>query len=266
MTTPSDPGAPPRVEPAEGRERRLHPWSWLFVLLSQLRQFIVPLFATFFLGGDRNELLPLIGVGVLALVSVAQYFTYRYRVGSEGLTIRSGLFQRTVRHIPFDRLHNVALQQSLLHRWFGVAEVRLESAGGSRPEASMRVLSLADAHALEKRVRDRAAGPSTVVAGDDAGEMLLALDSGELVRLGLISNRGMFLVATAFAAFTQVNQRLLGEMARSVGQVLLGWSRELHLSGAGMVVGAVALVVLALVAVRALSVAHAFQHFHGFVL
>ena len=36
-------------------ERRLHPWSWLFVLLQQLRQFIFPLIAAFFFGGDRNE-------------------------------------------------------------------------------------------------------------------------------------------------------------------------------------------------------------------
>ena len=35
-------------------DRRLHPWSWLFVLLQQLRQFIVPIIAAFFFGGDRN--------------------------------------------------------------------------------------------------------------------------------------------------------------------------------------------------------------------
>ena len=30
---------------ADDAERRLHPWSWLFVLGQQLRQFIVPLVA-----------------------------------------------------------------------------------------------------------------------------------------------------------------------------------------------------------------------------
>jgi putative membrane protein len=161
------------------RERRLHPWSWLFVLVQQLKQFALPLLVLLVTGrGDRNELWPLIGVGVLALVSVAQYFTYRYRVGAEGLTIRSGLLQRTVRHIPFARVHNVALQQSLLHRVFGVAEVRLESAGGVRPEASMRVLSLRDAQALERIVREHAqAAPAGSEDAAAAAPPLLVLDA-----------------------------------------------------------------------------------------
>src|SRR5690606_20003901 len=143
--------APP-VQP----ENRLHPMSWLFVLLQQLRQFIVPLLALVVFGqGDRNELWPLAGVGALAVASAWQYFTYRYAVTPDALVVRKGLFERSVRVIPFARIHNVALQQSLLHRFFGVAEVRLESAGSKKPEAEMRVLALDAALALETLVRHR---------------------------------------------------------------------------------------------------------------
>ena len=82
-------------------------------------------------GGDTWELWGLVGVGVLALLSLAQYFTYRFRVTADGLEIRSGLLQRSLRNIPWQRVHNVALHQTILHRAFGVAEVRLESAGGT---------------------------------------------------------------------------------------------------------------------------------------
>jgi putative membrane protein len=65
----SVPAEPVIAEATTPPERRLHPLSWLFVLLQQLKQFIVPLLALFlFKQGDRNELWPLIGVGVLALV------------------------------------------------------------------------------------------------------------------------------------------------------------------------------------------------------
>ena len=65
------------------------------MLLQQLRQFIVPLVVLLFAGrrgGSEGwwELAPLLGVGALVLVSVLQYFTYRYRVGRDGITIRSG--------------------------------------------------------------------------------------------------------------------------------------------------------------------------------
>src|SRR5207342_1316069 len=152
--TPSEP-APAAQATAHVADRRLHPWSWVFVLLQQMKQYVIPLVAAFFFGGDRNELWPLIGVGVLALVSVWRHFTYRYGFSDEALIVRSGVLERSVRVIPFARIHNVALQQSLLHRMFGVAEVRLESAGGQKPEAEMRVLKLADALALETLVRRR---------------------------------------------------------------------------------------------------------------
>src|SRR3970282_1578179 len=122
---------------AADAEHRPHPMSWRFVLRAQLRQFIVPLVALLLLGrrgADGNELWPLVGVGVLALVSLWQYFTYRYGVSGDALVVRSGLFERSLRVIPFARIHNVALQQSLLHRVFGVAEVRLESRGGKQQE------------------------------------------------------------------------------------------------------------------------------------
>jgi putative membrane protein len=206
--------APPGLA-AAAPERRLHPLSWLFVLLQQLRQFIVPLLALFlFKRGSANndfgnELWPLIGVGVLALVSVWRYFTYRYHIDADRLVIRSGLLQRSLRIIPFARIHNVAVHQSLLHRIFGVAEVRLESAGGQKPEAQMRVLTLADALALEALVR-RSAG-SVAEAIDTAAEpgtTLLQLSPRDVLRLGLVSNRGLLVLGGAAAAASQMSPRL----------------------------------------------------------
>ena len=79
---------PPPLKSDESSERRLHPWSWLFVLGQQIRQFIVPLAALVIFGGrggDRGDFWmsigPVIAVGVLMAVSVLQYFTYRYSVG-----------------------------------------------------------------------------------------------------------------------------------------------------------------------------------------
>ena len=126
-------GTPPPGAAAD--ERRLHPWSWLFVLLQQLRHFFVPLVALLFVGGgwgDSYLAWPLVGVAGLVAAAVWQYFTYRYRVDEDRLVVREGVFERKVRQVPFARIHNVTLHQTLLHRAFGVAEVRLESAAGTK--------------------------------------------------------------------------------------------------------------------------------------
>ncbi|WP_323664842.1 PH domain-containing protein, partial [Pectobacterium carotovorum] len=138
----------PAALPTGGEDHRLHPWSWLFVLLMQLRHYFLPLVALLVFGqrGDRDpmwaQLIPLTAIAALVLVSVLQYLSYRYRIGSDAITVRSGLLARNRREIPFARIHNVEVRQNPLHRLFGVAELRLESAGGVRPEAEMRVLKL----------------------------------------------------------------------------------------------------------------------------
>ena len=264
-------GIPAPEVAAADAERRLHPMSWLFVLLQQLRQFIVPLLALVVVGrgsddgyGYGSELWPLVGVGALAVVSVWQYFTYRYGVSGDALVVRSGLFERSVRVIPFARIHNVALQQSLLHRLVGVAEVRLESAGGAKPEAEMRVLKLEDALALEQLVRHRGA-VATETMVEPATTPLLAMDTGEVLRLGLVSNRGMILVAAAFGGMWQV-PGLRGELFEGWGEAAFGWAEGRQFGPAEYALAAASLLMLAVVALRLLSMLMALLQYHGFAL
>ncbi len=288
MTTPeSAPAAAAPASPAVATdaEHRLHPMSWLFVLLQQLKQFIVPLLALLVFGRrsagdvDGSELWPLIGVGALVVVSIWRYATYRYGVHGDSLVVRSGLLERSLRVIPFARIHNVAVQQSLLHRVFGVAEVRLESAGGSKPEAEMRVLKLSDALALESLVRRRgaaipAAGDGEHAEADDPAPLLLALPLGEVLRLGLVSNRGLIVVGAAFAGASQFNPRFIPDLFEragwsvfeQAGGSLFGWAGQQHPGAAGYAVAALSLLALLVLVLRLLSVLLALAQYHGFRL
>lgn len=265
MTTASE-----SINPGGG-ERRLHPWSWLFVLIQQVKAFALPLLVLLFTGrGNSWELWGLAGGGVLVLVSLLQYFFYRFRVEGDGIVIRSGVLQKSHRHIPYQRVHNVAVHQSLLHRLFGVAEVRLESAGGMKPEAEMRVLSLVDAQALEELVRAQGAGSPATADGDSEApavpesRVLLALSTGEVVRLGLISNRGLIAVAAAFGLLAQAD--MLDVLVSPYAADAVDWGRSQHLDWVGWLIGALALLVFFVVALRVLSVVLALLQFHGFTL
>lgn len=264
--------APAPVAPPESR---LHPLSWLFALVQQLKQFLLPLLILLLFGrGDRNELWGVVVVFLLALYSVWQYYTYRYRIEADSLVVRSGLLERSLRQIPFSRIHNVALHQTLLHRLFGVAEVRLESAGGHRPEAEMRVLRLDQAHALEALVRrhakaeapapDDAAG--TDVAAAAPARELLRLPPREVVRLGIISNRGMLVVGAAFATVSQLNPDLLGEPVEAFARALVEWLNLHRLGLAQYLMATVALLVAGIVLLQLLSIALALLQYSGFRL
>ncbi|CTP83312.1 PH domain-containing protein [Xanthomonas graminis] len=263
------------VDAEDTAVRRLHPWSWLFVLLQHLRHFLLPLLALLLFGGrdGRNDhldqLILLLAGSALIAVSLLRYFTYQYRIGRDSLSIHSGWLERSLREIPFARIHNVVVHQSLLHRLFGVAEVRLESAGGTKPEAQMRVLRLDQALALERQIRHRArddsAAASTAAAA--ASDVLLALRTSEVLRQGLISNRGMVVVATAFGAtYHLFPERMVSNAIERYGQQLFGYASHLHL---GWMAGAVTLtlmLVTLLLIMRALSMALALLQYHGFRL
>ena len=275
---------PPLPLPAndETGEHRLHPWSWLFVLLLQLRQYLLPLVALLVFGqrSERDplwlQLLPLVVIAGLVVVSVLQYLSYRYRIGSEAITVRSGLLSRNRREIPFARIHNVVVQQNPLHRLFGVAELRLESAGGTRPEAEMRVLRMDQALALERLVRQRGHSPAVVsvtedgrpaaVPTDDA-RVLLRMSMWDTVKLGLLSNRGWVLVAAALGGLVQVvPRRVMDDMVERGGRQAFGYASELQPGVTGAVLVVVAVLLLGWLGLRVLSVVLSVLRYHGFTL
>lgn len=277
----SQPPPLPSSLPIDGGEHRLHPWSWLFVLLMQLRHYLLPLVALLVFGqrGDRDpmwaQLIPLSAIAVLVLVSVLQYLSYRYRIGSDAITVRSGLLSRNRREIPFARIHNVEVRQNPLHRLFGVAELRLESAGGVRPEAEMRVLRLDQALALERLVRQRGQAPG--VADDERPDIaapvveeehvLLRLSGWDVVRMGLLSNRGWALAIAAFGVlFQTVPRPVMDDAIQRSGREAYGYASHLHPGVAGGLVLLAALLLLGWLSLRVLSVVLTLLRYHGFTL
>jgi putative membrane protein len=281
MTTPSEAvvlAAPSAMQAqaalGAGRERRLHPLSWLFVLLGQLRQFALPLIALLFFGGRGGsqawEWFGLVGVALLTGMAVVRYFTYRFRIEHGELVIRSGILHRNVRHIPLARIQNIALKRNLLHRLFGVAEVKLESAvGGISAEAQMRVLSLRDAHALEVLARSEHRG-GAAEPGDEAepelGELLLQLPVLELVKLGLTSNRGLLVGAAGFGVFSQFDGEGFGRLMASWVSSSVGYARGLHLGWDDWLLAGTLGVLALVAALRAFSVLLVLLQYHGFQL
>ena len=100
--------------------QRLHPLSWLFTLIAQLRMFALPLLVLL-LGGSREDgddigdLIGLAGAAMLAVVAVWQYFTYRY--GLATLVVHTaGTRLNAVRQPGFDEESANQLRDALVPR------------------------------------------------------------------------------------------------------------------------------------------------------
>jgi putative membrane protein len=185
-------------------ELRLHPFSWLFVMVTQMRSYVLPLGALIVFGrGQGWELWGLLGAVFVGLYALIYSVGFRYRLEADEMIVREGIIFRTERHVPYARIQNVVQERNPLHRFFGVTALHLESAAGGKPEAVMNVITLAAAARIEALLQRRGAAGAAVPNDSADVAPLLALDSRELLRLGLMSNRGAVIVGALFALFYQ---------------------------------------------------------------
>lgn len=104
---------------------------------------------------------------VLAAVVVAGWLSWRvsrFRIGSTTLELRTGLLFRQHRQVRYDRIQSVDLRRPLLARLIGLAEVRVQAAGGADADARLSFLGEARAREIRAVLMDLAG------RGDEAHE------------------------------------------------------------------------------------------------
>ena len=261
----------------------LHPTSLIFTVISQLRQNLIPAIIALFGAAKGNYGFVGIAAAIFVLSIVAatiRYLTLRYSIQNGELTVKSGLIFRRLRKVPTSRIQNIDLVQNVLHRLFGVAEVRVETASGTEPEATLRVLSLAQVENLRSKVRTAALANQTEQIKTDVGDATLSESSTQtkikeilriplywLFKAGLASNRGMVMVGFALGLWYQ-NLGTEGRDFRNVRDQLEGMSDLLPDVGQGwfMWLAVVAAAIVVLLLIRLLGIGWFILRFFGYRL
>ena len=153
------------------------------------------------LGGAVASAVLLVSVGY----EVAYYQRFEYELTDDTLDISSGVISRREREIPYRRIQNVDVSQSVLQRAIGVAAVDLETAGGSSTEGSIRFVTPEEATRLQREVQRRKSDASTAEGTDENGEPvgpveedLFAISPRELALVGALSFDGRLIGLLAF--------------------------------------------------------------------
>jgi putative membrane protein len=256
--------------------RRLHPFAIVSRAIRLARQILFPaILGGASVGGDFQGILVWVSV-LLAVPSIviaaAQWLAFRFRLQGDELIMDSGVLARRRRVIPIDRVQNVDLAQSALERLAGVAELRIETAsGGQETEASLAVLSVAEAQAVQADLLSRRATARAARAQDGettpaepADQRILQLSSFDLALAGATSNEAG-LIAAGLATLLELVGRF-GALERLVGWVEAAVGLDAGINLVAAIAALALLIVVFLVLGWVVSIVYTVVHFHGFTL
>lgn len=177
----------------------------------------------------------LLGLGAVIAWETAYVRRYQYGITEDTFDIHSGVFSRREREIPFERIQNVDIAQNVVQRAIGIAEVRLETAGGGGSEARLRYVSRGEATRLQELISERKRGERTEREPGAEHDLLFELDRRELAILGVTSANfrllGLIVLALSVIASPVAAQQtsprvyvlLLFGPAVAVGGIVLLW-------------------------------------------
>lgn len=180
--------------------QRTNPLGFLARGLQGLQRAVLPMVAVgYSMRGETFGLLAALGFGVfIAAIGVgAAYLRWRrltYTVGETDIRVESGILSRAARSVPFERIQDVSLEQTLIPRLFGLVQVRFETGAGGKDELSLQYLSEDEGGRLREVIRARKDGeapgddsPGAVseVQPEEPATILFAMDQRRLLTFGL---------------------------------------------------------------------------------
>ncbi|WP_154222277.1 PH domain-containing protein [Marinicella rhabdoformis] len=255
----------------------LHPSSPLFIFFEAVKKLIVPLVASYYLGGTHySGEWVFYGIAALASIgTIAQYWFYHYWLEEDRIVVKSGILFKSLRQVPYDRIQNVNIEKNPLHNIFKVATLQIESASGSKPEAIIRVINRQQVEDIQHAIKhagNNLQKEHTHQQDDDVPpakeatletEPLLQMSSGDVTRYGSIHWQALIPLAAVFG-FAMQSEQLQHQFAN----FLLGLVMQIKTMTMieSKVINYAVFGVITLFAVWLVSIIMAHLKLHGFTL
>jgi uncharacterized membrane protein YdbT with pleckstrin-like domain len=161
---------------------------------------------------------------VAAIIGFWTWWSLKFHISGDDLVVETGIVRRRNRRVPLSRIQAVDVVRPLVTRVFGLAEVRVELAGGDQAETRFRYLGRSMAEQLRAELLARAAGlPGHTPEAPEQPYWRVffgPLLGSQLLKLPVIGGLALLVALLAFG----VVFRELGVLAAAL-PVLLGLAR-----------------------------------------
>ncbi|MFI5428019.1 PH domain-containing protein [Aeromicrobium sp. UC242_57] len=223
---------------AESTGLRTHPLTAIVQGAVFAAAATIGLFGSMMSGEGLGNLHPVLAVlialaGGMALGLTFGFVTWRftrYVIDGTGLRINSGVITKASRRIPYERIQSVDIAEPIVARALGLAELRIEMAGGKESRTTLKFLRLSDAQDLRHVLLSRAHGEEVASSHDEQRSIITRVPPERIVIGTLLSLDFVFAAAGTIALvaaaiwFNQIVIFLGGviPLATWLGQIAMG--------------------------------------------
>ena len=177
-------------------EGRLHPVAVLVYARRFIGASLIPVVALLVSAGTR-VIVPIVLVALFVGVPLAvlSWWRFRYVVSGGRLELHSGVFSRSVRTIPLERVRGIDVTEPFVHRLFGLVKVDVEAAAGGDSKAELSLAAISRAQAEE--LREALLGRARAQEGEPAKPPALYRATPGLLVLGGVTSMSYLLAPAA---------------------------------------------------------------------
>jgi len=192
---------------------------------------------------DSYFAMTIIGIAaVSAILSIISYFKFYYYVKDDELIIEKGIFQKTKLNVPFDRIQTINFKENIIHQFFNVVSLEIDTAGSKGNEFSITALKKKKAIAIREFLIAQKQSASPTPFSDEENELvevtqqedlLLHLSPKDLVKIGVSQNHfrtGAIVFAFFMSTMTYIED-IFGWKIENGIESLAGWGSNAFLAG-----------------------------------
>ena len=174
----------------------------LFKTVNVLFRQLLPFVIVVLLGGSKSKtsyiFYTIIAIAVLSMIySVINFFKTFFIIQDGELVLHTGIFNKKKMSIPFAKIQTINFEQNIIHKFFSVLRLKVDTAGSEKNEFEFHALQTDKAYALRDLVmaEKKAYLPADDTSVSDVNEdstivykPIMSLSTNELLKVGITEN------------------------------------------------------------------------------
>ncbi|MCB0278602.1 MAG: PH domain-containing protein, partial [Calditrichaeota bacterium] len=191
--------------------QRLSAFSVFFFIIKFIRIYwygFVPLLLSDSTFQTNKWLLFFLALMLIIIFAFLRYYFFQYRINTNKITIKTGVFIKREREMSRDRIQHMNLEQNVIYQYLKLRRVRFESAGSAKTEFVLPAIGHGAFEDIREFMENEEEVKSQPELDQSKNDVLYRLGLKDLIIHGISSSRIGIVIGGIFTFYDSIKQNL----------------------------------------------------------